>query len=200
MSSQPGWMKKTASVLALTLTANSAFANGAVFPDSSKYIDVNKKFAMQVPLTPYTNPNNPAFRVVNVDCGKLGAMPDGKVAITGVFVDQFDLPPLRSTGAPKSGTIEEQRQYQMREGSAALVHLGSLSGPNQNHQLCVAQAETISGEAKRKGGTSVPANDDRYCPPFAAMKMCMKDTAAQKNMSPVWKWDQQTNTLEFTPN
>ncbi len=198
MNLQSGWMKKSTAAIALTLTASGVFANGSLFPEAGKIIDIRRTFNMQVPLTPYTNPGNPAYEMRTVDCGKLGAKQhNGKIIpiMTESYLYQFDREPYRTIRPEHQRTADTEGI----QGTSMMEHLGSLKGPNQNHQLCVAQAETISGKAKRQGGTSVPAGDDRYCPPFAALRMCMTDPAVKKVMSPVWKWNQQTNTLEFSP-
>lgn len=195
MSSGTKNTKAAALGFLFTLASTGATAGDNVFPGSERHVDLGKKFNMRVQVTPYTNPKNPAYRLVAVDCGKLGALPDGKMALTGSFVDQFDVPPLR----PQSSAIQKTPQFEMMQASAALVHLGSLMP--ENHQMCVAQSETISGKAKRQGGrTSVPASDDRFCAPLAAAKICMKDEGKwRQTLSPVYKWDPSVNTLTLVP-
>lgn len=198
MTSHPGWMKKTVSTLtAFALATNGAFAN-SLFPDAEEIIDTSRTFNMQVQHTPYTSPKNPAYRTLKIDCGTLGAKPNnGRIMPlpTESFLRRFDLPPYLPEIPPQSRT----RETESRRGLAMMAHLGSLTGENQSHQLCVGQAEQISGKAKRQGGTSTDLANDRYCPPLAAVRLCSKDPKAQEQISPIWRWDAPTNTLVIVP-
>jgi hypothetical protein len=183
----------------------------AVMPASatgqpSLEIDLTRKFNMQVQLTPYTRPQNPEFRVVEIDCSKLGKTPEGNnFIITKGFAEPFDLPPYykgSSGGSPAA------------EGTAMLTHLGSRM--NDQHQLCVAHNEMFTGAARRQPQevkarghkvtvngadfyTSVNIQDDRYCPPIAAAKICTNTPAVRSSISPVFQFNDQTNTLEIVP-
>lgn len=169
-------------------------------------IDTTRQFNMQVQETPVTAPQNPAFRVVKIDCSKLQLTPNrNNFIITKEFAAPFDLPPYytgSSGGSPAA------------EGTAMLTHLGSRM--NEKHQICVAHSEMFMGVALRQPEsikarghkvtvngrdfyTSVPVTDDRYCAPMAAAKMCTQNPEVQRNMSPVYRFNAGTNTLEIVP-
>lgn len=195
--------KQTLAALFIAMaTAPSAQAEGS----RAMEIDTTKTFNMQVQHTPYTQPQNLAFRVVKVDCGKLQLSPSGNFIMTREFLAPFDLPPFLA-GPTGGGSPAAQ-------GTAMLAHIGSLL--NSTHQICVGHSEMFMGvalrqpeEIKARGHkvtingkdfyTSVPVTDDRYCPPMAAAKMCTNNPETQAKMSPVYRFNEQTNTLEIVP-
>lgn len=174
------------------IAMSGAHADGPILTD--------RRFTMEVQIAPFTHPQNPRFREVTVDCSKLGVSASGNLIMSGEFADQWDIPPLRKKIAGGSPAAE---------GTAALVHLGSLSP--ESHQYCVAQAEIFNGKAQFQNTnypltingttyhTSVPFTDDRYCPVFAAMKTCTATLDDDKKLSPVYDWDPANNRLRLVP-
>lgn len=161
---------------------------------------VNKTFNMQVQHTPFTNPKNTASRTVKVDCGALDVSSSGKLIVTPDFIKPFDLPPLRPIN---------RRAHPAAEGTQMLSHIGKMTP--SSHQMCVAQSQIFGGNQQdlekpyslkingREFRTSVPFTDDRYCPPYAALKMCTTTTKDDAKMSDIYKVHPQTGdiTLNF---
>lgn len=183
-------MKKTLTPLyAAAALGVTALSSTEVNAQSQPQGFHDMRYAMEVQLTPYTDPANPQSRMVEIDCTKLFQAANGNVGVTGEFVRPFDLPPLRSPNPTNHPVVE---------GTYTLAHIGSMTNPA--HQICIANSQILQGnpeglptpftsERKIAGSyreTSVPYNDDRYCAPVAAMRICTIRTDDDENISPVY--------------
>ncbi|MCC6598865.1 MAG: hypothetical protein IT559_08750 [Alphaproteobacteria bacterium] len=193
---------KIAGTLSLLFTMGPPAISVAAPPASG----LSQSFKMQVQHRPVTHPKDPAHRIVEVDCRQLMRAQNGSPVMTGGFADQFDVPPLRVKPA---GIVDKTPQEAQMDGVAAISHLGSRL--DEKHQLCVAQAELYTNKAIRQQTphqtiingksyfTTVPPGEDRYCPPVAALKFCTGDPALTSTISPVYRFNEGTNTLEIVP-
>lgn len=188
-NTSPDTTKKTA----LAGTALAAFMSIAPASEAQQSLpyDPNKTFTIEYQQKPVTEPSNPATYVKDIDCSLLAMDPDrpGKVALTGAFVDQFDLPPLRTP----SGVRDT-----VKDGTYAFRHIGGMMP--ENHQFCAPLAAIYNnakpdanGNVTISTGQTLPAGNDRYCPTIAAYKMCTTDTADDQSLSDVYRVDESGN-------
>lgn len=172
--------------ISLSAALMAAIGGGtAMADDRANKIDLNKTFTMQVQQTPISDPTNPAYRNVDVDCNLMTLNPrSGKPIPSAQFVAQFDpngndFPPTKGWNDPVYNT--------------GLQHIGG--GTPKSHQLCVPQSEVFGSRGRKKRNTpytmnfrgktyylSAPFGDYRYCPVFAAAAVCTTNTSDDKNI------------------
>lgn len=181
--------KKTA----LAGTALAAFMSIAPASEAQQSLpyDPNKTFTIEYQQRPVTEPSNPASYVKEIDCSLLAMDPNrlGQVALTGAFIDQFDLPPYRTP----SGVRDT-----VKDGVYAFRHIGGMVPPD--HEFCVPLAAIynnakpdVNGNVTISTGQTLPAGNDRYCPVIAAYKICTTDTADDQFLSDVYRIDESGN-------
>lgn len=171
--------------MAAFMSVNPSNADAQTLP-----YNADLTFNMEVQMTPLTNPTNPDSRIVEVDCDELAIDPLGRgIAITGAFLDQFDLPPYRTPSGVSDSILD---------GAYAFRHLGGMTP--ENHQLCTGQASVYNnvkpdanGNVTTRSGHVVPLANDRFCAPIAAYKVCSLTDADDSTISDIWRFDDQGN-------
>lgn len=195
MSKKNTYLASIAIVFASVSSPASAVEQNAV-------IDTSKSFTMEFQRRPYTDPKNSPIETAQIDCKDVGVN-----SRTGAPYWSPDL--LKPFDASPEYKVNKNNNP-MAEGTFMSNHIGSMF--NNDHQICIGHSQLMNANQKslkkpfervingRTYKTSVPLDNDRYCAPLAAIKMCTLSTADDKTISPVYKIDPITHNVTIRRN
>lgn len=195
MAQLTGITAKTGGALMAAGLMSGAFQAEAQAQPREQIFDLSKSFNMEFQAHPYTDPVNSPMRQARVNCANLDVAPNGSYVMSPQFLSPFDMEPRYKPNPNNLPAVESH---------AMTVHIGSMT--NEDHQICLGQSQMFAGNPKflptpftfGNYKTSVPPTDDRYCAPYAAVKMCTRTTADDASLSKIWRID--PNTGDVTVN